>query len=663
MFALETLAWWTLKGSIMLVGAAIAAFLLRRRPAAVRHAVWAIAIGMQLLVPWAPRLLPAGSFGVALPETTNARFASIRSAPAASATLPFPANVRRTPAPAPEARRSAPRMPAIGTALVLVLAAGSLLHFLRLLLGWRRLAQLARSAEPVTEEEWLDAVGECGRGLRITPRVTLIRSNAIRIPVTWGIRQPQVLLPDSSRTWPAPVRRHVLLHELAHIRRRDPLWQLLAQCAVIAFWFNPVLRLAVRCMHIEAEHACDDYVLRDGERPSRYAATLVDLVSAGSGAPRVALATLSMAQRSDLETRVAAVLSPARDARVHRALHTAAIALSLALALPLAALQRVNARAASADPTCRPLMIPHFKYSQTSGSLILPDHTTLHYFFLRPEPDRWLEGSFSLDARFTADDRGVVPTLGLQALVREQRDGIDRAVYLDEVGGKLAYRYLVDGRPAIWDRKAERWFADVMPEVIRRTEAGIPDRAQRIFSRSGVEGFLAEVPRLGVVNVRRLYLLELLTLSPAELPRERLLAAARQDLAVDEPTFAAFLVDLIAREGAKADLRQQVLAELPALHRGSHRLTVLQSMVEHPDPQVQVAALENIRLLSEEVWRRDLLQAIAPQALAAGSPLVDAWFSALEHLHAPLYRRELGAAVRALMLPGSSADRLVAELG
>ena len=60
----------------------------------------------------------------------------------------------------------------------------------------------------------------------------------------------------------------VLLHELAHLRRRDPLWQLVAHCGLALHWFNPLAWFAVRRLRIEQERACDDFVLRAGIRAS-----------------------------------------------------------------------------------------------------------------------------------------------------------------------------------------------------------------------------------------------------------------------------------------------------------------------------------------------------------------------------------------------------------
>ena len=59
----ELVAWWLLKGSAILLVALLLSRLLAGRPAALRHAVWAVAVGAHLLLPFGERLLPAGTPG------------------------------------------------------------------------------------------------------------------------------------------------------------------------------------------------------------------------------------------------------------------------------------------------------------------------------------------------------------------------------------------------------------------------------------------------------------------------------------------------------------------------------------------------------------------------------------------------------------------------
>ena len=97
------------------------------------------------------------------------------------------------------------------------------------------------------------------------------------MPLTWGIARPRVLLPAGTEAWPADRLEAVLTHELAHVRRRDCAWQLVAEAACALHWFNPLAWAAARRLRLESEHACDDQVLIAGSRGADYAGHLLDV--------------------------------------------------------------------------------------------------------------------------------------------------------------------------------------------------------------------------------------------------------------------------------------------------------------------------------------------------------------------------------------------------
>ena len=206
---------------------------------------------------------------------------------------------------------------------------------------------------------------------------------------------------------------------------------------------------------------------------------------------------------------------------------------------------------AAARTACEPTVMTGMSFQEASG-LMTRDGKTVAYFFLRPEADRCVETSFSLNARFTADDRELVAVPGLEALVREKRGGTDRVVSIGEAHGTLVRRYEVDGRPAAWDAAAERWYRQLLPEVVRLTQAGIVPRARRILDDEGVAGLMDEVRRIPPhTSVRRSYLEALVSMRNAdELPREELVAFAKEVLEY-EPEREQFLATLAKREGTR----------------------------------------------------------------------------------------------------------------
>jgi len=139
--------------------------------------------------------------------------------------------------------------------------------------------------------------------------IEVLLHKKVPAPLTFGVLRHSIILPLSARTWSEAELRHALLHEIAHIQRRDWRLLLLVQAVCAIYWVNPLVWMARRRFCLEAEMACDDAVLRDHE-PSAYARQLVALAEEMSHA-RVELA-LGMAKRSDLSIRVAALLDNSR---------------------------------------------------------------------------------------------------------------------------------------------------------------------------------------------------------------------------------------------------------------------------------------------------------------------------------------------------------------
>ena len=163
------------------------------------------------------------------------------------------------------------------------------------------------------------------------------------MPMAWGIFRPSVLMPADADAWPDDRLRIVLLHELAHVKRRDCLTHLFAQVACAAHWFNPLAWMAVRRLRAERERACDDLVLAAGTRGSDYANQLLEIarVMQGGRFPGVlAGASLAMAHRSQLEGRLIAILDPSvRRRGLTRLRAFAATCVFAVLLVPIAAVQ------------------------------------------------------------------------------------------------------------------------------------------------------------------------------------------------------------------------------------------------------------------------------------------------------------------------------------
>lgn len=182
--------------------------------------------------------------------------------------------------------------------------------------------------------------------LNLNKKIRLRQSEKMMMPIVYGILRPVVILPSIAETWTDERCRVVLLHELTHIARRDCLTQILGQLACVFYWFNPFIWLAVRRLRIEREQACDEFVLSIGTKPSDYARHLLDIARSMNGktsgfewSPN---ATIAMAQPSQLEERLLAILNP-KNHSASRFLNAAILLLVGVLFLSLATIRPITA--------------------------------------------------------------------------------------------------------------------------------------------------------------------------------------------------------------------------------------------------------------------------------------------------------------------------------
>jgi beta-lactamase regulating signal transducer with metallopeptidase domain len=97
------------------------------------------------------------------------------------------------------------------------------------------------------------------------------------MPMVLGLLRPTIVLPEQSpASWDQAKWQAILLHEAAHIARRDP-WALLAQrVAILLFWWCPLVHLVGRRLNALRENICDDYALEGPCDQIAYAELLVE---------------------------------------------------------------------------------------------------------------------------------------------------------------------------------------------------------------------------------------------------------------------------------------------------------------------------------------------------------------------------------------------------
>lgn len=551
-FALDSL----FKATLLLAVAGLVT-LLWRRSAAPRHLVWTLALAGTLVVPaarllgpsWKVPVLPA--LPVAAPAPAQPAALVTAGAPAAPA-RPFSQEVA-----SPSARSELEaRAPNSAWWLRVVWAAGLVVVLALYGAGALRAGRLARHGRPLDTPDWLALQSSLAAELGLRTPVRLLAAPGPAMLMTWGTRRPVVLLPADAEQWPETRRRDVLLHELAHVARRDCLTQLVALCACAVYWFHPLAWLAARRLRIERERACDDRVLAAGATPSAYAEHLLEIARTLRAGAVTGLASVAMARPSQLGSRLLDVLDPARhrDVLTRRSVVRAAAAAALVV-LPLAmvhptrltarqpvvsempgkagdqppeplrgprrAVTREAARAPLTDSSSCRAGSPRSSASSSSSSSDdrSPRHTLLRYSAEGCTLELEAQGDFRLTTDFSDIDQ---IDAGGSVTVTE-RDGADRRRMEMRPGqGGVAHRYFVSDAKRPYDAEARAWLSATLTELLRRTGYAGDARSRWILQTRGPEALFQEIALVSGDYAKRVYYQELIAegrLDPATVAR------------------------------------------------------------------------------------------------------------------------------------------------
>lgn len=329
-----------LHGTLLaVITACLAATVLRRAQPALITALWTIVL-VKFLVPVGP----------SMPLSLSGLIGSLFSSDSAGAVVIGPGAVAAETA---VVTRSAGELAWVLVQIALML--GYLAIVARLLVA-RVAAQRAHRrwtlALPAAGPELVAAAARAAAAVGLG-RLPLLRvSDQIAAPEITGLFAPIVVLPAGLSASPAALEA-ALIHELAHLRRRDT-WlravQLLAG-ALLFFW--PVVGWVNRRIDEHREMACDQWAVSCGRlSPREYARTLVVLARRAQVQSMAAGGVLGLALvrgRTQLEARVAALLAAHDRPRIGRA---RAAVLAMWALVCLGGAGKASAAAGAGDDQC-----------------------------------------------------------------------------------------------------------------------------------------------------------------------------------------------------------------------------------------------------------------------------------------------------------------------
>jgi beta-lactamase regulating signal transducer with metallopeptidase domain len=293
---LATLAMMTAQGTLLALVALVVTRASGKLRPAWQAAIWLVVV-VKFALPWGPHL--RGSLSDLIAMLTH-------QTPAADVVSNLPPAL----APLPPAPHLAPAI--LWLVLASVWAAGALVVIVRAVRAHRLATGAARTAPvapPFAQRLVATLAGKLG------VRTPALHVGAVTVgPHVLGLVHTTIVVPPALLHRPELLRA-ALLHELAHVRRRDMLGRIAQVAATSLLWFWPIVRVVGRRLDAARETACDAWALETGEvaRPT-YARLLVRMAELRAATP----AAMALAAPHALDARVRAVLDHPSHARIGR---------------------------------------------------------------------------------------------------------------------------------------------------------------------------------------------------------------------------------------------------------------------------------------------------------------------------------------------------------
>ena len=209
---------------------------------------------------------------------------------------------------------------ALGVVAVWALLAA--IGVLRIGLGLWQLGKVRRQCEPVNIEKLPAHARELIESFQNVRRVTVLQASDSHTPKAVGFFAPAIIIPGwllnhhtVADEGSGDELKHVLLHELAHLRRRDDWTNLFQQMVKALFFFHPAIWWMERELSLSREQACDDAALEQTADARDYARSLALVAEKSFVRRQIALAQSVIGRAHQLTQRVTRILDPKRPVK------------------------------------------------------------------------------------------------------------------------------------------------------------------------------------------------------------------------------------------------------------------------------------------------------------------------------------------------------------
>lgn len=315
--------------------ASFGAWLLRSSAARYRHWIWVSALCLALVLPVATSV--RAYFEMAAPATIEPIFVQEPFQPRSSVesvntNSDFSLSVIQLNS---------------DLALILIGIYGLFVLFrgFKLVQAWQTTRSIKNNALELEPDENITAIiNKCESDLDAgSRRVQVLRSETLPVPVTMGLIQPAIILPDSLlREGNDELLTSAIGHELIHVTRQDYLLNFIYELLYVPISFHPAAALLRRRIKQTRELCCDELVAARILNAEVYARSLLRLAGSAPTLRRLSVTTtVGIADADILEARIMSLLTKPKNTRWKK---TLLFVVSLLLLVPCAAAAAFNMR-------------------------------------------------------------------------------------------------------------------------------------------------------------------------------------------------------------------------------------------------------------------------------------------------------------------------------
>jgi len=162
---------------------------------------------------------------------------------------------------------------------------------IHLVLGLNTIFYLKHTQVFKTGKIWEDRLETLAKQFGISQKVSIVQSGIAKVPMVIGHFKPIILIPLGLINGLALAEvEAILAHELAHIKRRDYLVNLLQSFIEVIFFFNPAVLWVSKLIKTERENCCDDLALNCVADKKNYISALLSCQEFQQNTPTYAMA-------------------------------------------------------------------------------------------------------------------------------------------------------------------------------------------------------------------------------------------------------------------------------------------------------------------------------------------------------------------------------------